>query len=181
MAEPARTDQGFDALAFRHCLGQFPTGVCIIAAEVDGERLGMTVSSFNTLSLDPPLVLFSIDRGSRSLDQWRGAEALAINVLSESQTELSNRFASSKGPKWQGVAYRLSAMGAPVLPGVAAVLECVPHAEADGGDHILFIVRVTGFTSHPDRKPLVFCKGGYNRLEGAGEPAAIWPLDIHYG
>lgn len=171
----------FDRLAFRQCLGQFPTGVCIVAADVDGERLGMTVSSFNTLSLDPPLVLFSIDRGARSLDQWRRADAMVINVLSAGQTELSNRFASSKGPKWEGVAFRSSPLGAPVLPGVAAAMECVPHEEADGGDHVLFIVRVTDFRNHPDRSPLVFCKGGYNRLESAGGNAAIWPLDIHYG
>ncbi len=181
MSDPSTTEPEFDVLAFRRCLGQFPTGVCIITADAGGERLGMTVSSFNTLSLDPPLVLYSIDKGSRSLDQWRAASAMAINVLSAGQTELSNRFASSKGPKWQGVTYRTSPLGAPVLPGVAAAMECVPHDEADGGDHILFIVRVTDFRNYPDRSPLVFCKGGYNRLESAGGDAAIWPLDIHYG
>jgi flavin reductase (DIM6/NTAB) family NADH-FMN oxidoreductase RutF len=181
MPEQNQPATAFDTLSFRRCLGQFPTGVCIITADVDGERLGMTVSSFNTLSLDPPLVLFSIDRSARSLGQWRSATAIAINVLSAGQTDISNRFASSKGPKWEGVTFRQSPLGAPILPGVAASMECVPHDEADGGDHILFIVRVTDFRNHPDRSPLVFCKGGYNRLESAGEQAAIWPLDIHYG
>lgn len=181
MPESLAPGSGFDALAFRRCLGQFPTGVCIVTADVDGELLGMTVSSFNTLSLDPPLVLFSIDRQSASLPRWRSAGALAINVLSAGQTDLSNRFASSKGPKWQGVTFRPSPLGAPVLPGVAAMMECVPHDETDGGDHVLFIVRVNSFINHPDRTPLVFCNGGYNRLESAGKQAAIWPLDIHYG
>lgn len=181
MVEHSQAAPTFDTLSFRRCLGQFPTGVCIITTDVDGERLGMTVSSFNTLSLDPPLVLFSIDKGSQSLDQWRHAEAMAINVLSAGQTDLSNRFASSKGPKWEGVTFQQSPLGAPILPGVAASMECVPHDEANGGDHILFIVRVTGFRNYPDRSPLVFCQGGYNRLDSAGQQAAIWPLDIHYG
>lgn len=179
MTDAARAED-LDLLAYRRCLGQFPTGVCVITARVGDELLGMTVSSFNTLSLEPPLVLFSIGRNARSLDQWREAGALAINVLSESQTELSNRFAGSRGNKWEGVTWRPGGNGAPVLPGAAAVLECAPHDRADGGDHELFIVRVQSFRNHPSRPPLVFCQGGYNRLQSSGESAAIWPLDIHY-
>lgn len=179
MTEAARRED-FDILDFRRCLGQFPTGVCVITGRVDDELLGMTVSSFNTLSLEPPLVLFSIGRNARSLEQWRAADTLAINVLSESQTELSNRFAGSRGNKWEGVTWRPGGNGAPVLPGAAAVLECAPHDRADGGDHELFIVRVQSFRNHPSRPPLVFCQGSYNRLQSSGESAAIWPLDIHY-
>ena len=79
----ARMQGAFDIRAFRHALGQFPTGVCVVTSKVDGTRLGMTVSSFNSLSLDPPLVLFSIDRRAASLPLWEKAEAVAVHVLAE--------------------------------------------------------------------------------------------------
>ena len=169
-----------DLRAFRQALGQFPTGVCVVTCIVDRERLGMTMSSFNSVSLDPPLVLFSVDRRAASLPLWEKAESYAINVLSENQKDVSNRFARSLAKKWEGVRVANGSSDAPVLPGVAAVFECAPWARHDGGDHIIFIARVKRFLSSADRRPLVFCQGRYAALEPTQSVAPLWPLDIHY-
>lgn len=166
--------------AFRHALGQFPTGVCVVTCAPDGVPCGMTMSSFNTLSADPPLVLFSIDRKALSLPLWERADAFVVNVLAASQSDISNRFANPRGPKWEGMDYALSPHGAPVLAGAAARFECLPHACHDGGDHVLFVVRVVGYEADFDRTPLLFCKGRYMRIDPERPSAPSWPLDIHY-
>jgi flavin reductase (DIM6/NTAB) family NADH-FMN oxidoreductase RutF len=173
-------DDAFDVRSFRFSLGQFPTGVCIVTAVVGGELLGTTMSSFNSLSLDPPLVLFSIDKRARGLPQWQAATDYAINVLSESQKSISDRFARPSSDKWEGVSYVEGTNGIPLLPGSAAMFECEAHAEYEAGDHVLFIARVRRFHTKPQRQPLVFCKGTYGELQQSDDTAAIWPLDIHY-
>jgi flavin reductase (DIM6/NTAB) family NADH-FMN oxidoreductase RutF len=172
--------EAFDTRAFRHALGQFPTGVCVVTSIVDGARLGMTVSSFNSLSLDPPLVLFSIDRRAASLALWERAEAVAVHVLAENQKDISNRFARALANKWEGISCSEGASGTPLLPGVAAIFECAVWARHDGGDHTLFILEVEQFRSFADRQPLVFGKGRYAALQASDVAASLWPLDIHY-
>jgi flavin reductase (DIM6/NTAB) family NADH-FMN oxidoreductase RutF len=140
----------------------------------------MTVSSFNSLSLDPPLVLFSVDRRSASLRSWEQAEGYAINVLADNQRDVSTRFAKSRANKWEGVSYATGCFGAPVLPGVAAVFECAAWARHDGGDHTLFIGEVRRFRAAADRHPLVFGKGRYATIQPTEFVAPLWPLDIHY-
>ncbi|MEM7777328.1 MAG: flavin reductase family protein [Pseudomonadota bacterium] len=170
----------FDTRAFRTCLGQFPTGVCVVTTDVESQLVGMTISSFNSVSLDPPLILFSITRSSRSLPLWQRASAYAVNVLSENQQNLSNRFSRQSPDKWEGITFSRGFAGAPVLPGTAAALECSTYAQHDAGDHVLFIARVERFIAQPSRSPLVFCKGSYGTLKKSGESADLWPLDIHY-
>jgi flavin reductase (DIM6/NTAB) family NADH-FMN oxidoreductase RutF len=172
--------EAFDTRAFRHALGQFPTGVCLVTSMVDGTRLGMTVSSFNSLSLDPPLVLFSIDCRAASLPLWERAEAVAVHVLAENQKDMSNRFARALANKWEGMSMSEGVRGAPLLPGVAAVFECAVWTRHEGGDHTLFILAVERFLSFADRKPLVFSKGRYAALQSSDVTAPLWPLDIHY-
>jgi flavin reductase (DIM6/NTAB) family NADH-FMN oxidoreductase RutF len=174
------SEAAFDPRAFRRALGQFPTGVCVVTCVADGERLGMTMSSFNSLSLDPPLVLFSIDGRAASLPLWERADGYAVNVLSENQREVSNRFARANSNKWEGARFSRGNYDPPVLNGVAAVFDCVPWARHDGGDHRLFIARVTGFRSSVDRAPLVFSGGRYATLQSTEFTAPLWPLDIHY-
>jgi flavin reductase (DIM6/NTAB) family NADH-FMN oxidoreductase RutF len=171
---------GFDRRVFRQALGQFPTGVCVVTCMVDGEQLGMTISSFNSLSLEPPLVLFSIDRRAASLPLWEKADGYVLNVLAENQKDISNRFAKSLSNKWQGTSYSPGRSSAPVLPGVAAMFECIAWAKHSGGDHTLFIAEVTHFWTSVDRKPLVFAKGRYAELQAMEFIAPLWPLDIHY-
>jgi flavin reductase (DIM6/NTAB) family NADH-FMN oxidoreductase RutF len=176
----ARMEPAFDARAFRRALGLFPTGVCVVTSLVDGALLGMTVNSFNSLSLDPPLVLFSIDARAASVSLWERAEGYAVNVLAENQKDVSERFARSGAKKWEGTTYAKGLFGAPVLLGVAAVLECAAWTRHAGGDHVLFIAEVKRFQTSADRRPLVFSTGRYAKLHQTEFTASLWPLDIHY-
>lgn len=172
--------RGFDVNAFRQALGQFPTGVCVVTSVIGMEKLGVTISSFNSLSLDPPLVLFSLDRRAASLAQWKQAAGYAINVLAENQADLSGRFSRALTNKWEGISCHREAEHGLVLPGIAAVFHCTPWAVHEGGDHLLFIGQVMSFRSFRDRRPLVFNKGRYAALEGDFPSNASWPLAIHY-
>jgi flavin reductase (DIM6/NTAB) family NADH-FMN oxidoreductase RutF len=157
---------GFDQRAFRDVLGQFATGIAVITAQIGDVRLGATVTSFNTVSLEPPLILFSLARSARSLADWKVAPALCVSILSESQIPLSNGFARAGGDKWAGVGYSVASSGCPILDHAIACFECAPYATYDGGDHEIFVLRVTGFhrpTSHP--APLIFYGGKYRNLK----------------
>ncbi|WP_163851761.1 flavin reductase family protein [Pseudooceanicola aestuarii] len=168
-----------DQKALRGTLGQFPTGVCLITCISGGEKLGMTMTSFNSLSLTPPLILFSIDKRARGLPQWQKAEGYAVHILAATQQDLSNRFARP-GDKWAGVAHDTGLHDAPLIPGVTAVMECGAYRVEDTGDHLLFIAQIERHSSNPDRDPLVFARGRYAAL-GTGERADTgWPLAIHY-
>jgi flavin reductase (DIM6/NTAB) family NADH-FMN oxidoreductase RutF len=173
-------EPAFDGIAFRRALGHFPTGVCIVTSKVEDALIGMTVSSFNSLSLNPPLVLFSVDAGAASLPLWRTAEGYAINVLAENQKDVSDRFARSGTKKWEGTSYADGLFGAPVLPGVAATFECAAWATHPAGDHLLFIAEVKRFRTASGRRPLVFGNGRYAKLHETEFTASLWPLDIHY-
>jgi len=178
---PVAAEGVLDGRALRNALGQFPTGVCVVTAQApDGEDLGMTMSSFNSLSLDPPLVLFSVDRRASSLAQWQAVQGCAVNVLAESQKDLSGRFARPRSNKWAGIDFDRGYAGAPLLRGVVTRFECRPSARHDGGDHVLFIVEIVRLRVFTDRAPLLFCQGNYGALKPTDEPAPLWPLDIHY-
>ena len=154
-----------DPQAFRDALGQFATGVTVVTAQTpDGELVGITVSSFNSVALEPPLVLFSIDRSSNSFDALSNTEAFAVNVLSLDQQDLAHRFASQGNNKWEGVAWHEGQTGVPVLDGVLAVFECTPSARHEGGDHVIFVARVERFDQSPEGAPLLFFRGGYRSL-----------------
>jgi flavin reductase (DIM6/NTAB) family NADH-FMN oxidoreductase RutF len=164
-----------DPRRFRNALGQFPTGVTVITtATPAGERLGMTVSSFNSLSLDPPLVLFSIRRESGSIAAWREAKHYAINVLNEEQEELSSRFARPIGEKWMGQSALTGRTSAPLLPNATVIFECEAFGRHDGGDHEIFVGRVVELHENAAKqgRPLVFCGGRYRRLH-SGEARAL--------
>jgi flavin reductase (DIM6/NTAB) family NADH-FMN oxidoreductase RutF len=156
----------FEKQRFRDALGQFPTGVAIVTALVDSEKLGMTVSSFNSLSLDPPLVLFSIYRKALSFSAWQQAKHFAVNVLNVEQEELSNRFARAKGDKWSGVETTPGKSGTPILPDAVVTFECEAFDRHDGGDHEIFVGRVIALHEAPARRgqSLVFFGGQYRSL-----------------
>ncbi len=155
-----------DTRSLRNSLGMFATGVTIVtAADEEGSPVGVTVSSFNSVSLDPPLILFSIGRSVRSLNVLRAASGYAVSVLSAGQTELSRRFASQGIDKWTDLELEFGVVGAPFIPGAIACFECRPYAVYDGGDHEIFLGRVVRHHSHPTAPPLVFFGGGYRRLQ----------------
>jgi len=159
-----------DSRKFRNALGKFPTGVVVVTARTRaGELIGMTMSSFNSVSLDPPLILFSIHRKALSFKAWQSITHYAVNVLNEDQEQVSNRFARSGDNKWEGLTALTGGNGAPMLPNAAVVFECVSHARYNGGDHEIFIGRVEAMHEHAftHDRPLVFFEGRYRQLASA--------------
>lgn len=156
-----------DPRALRTALGQFATGVAIVTAPgVEGQDVGMTISSFNSVSLDPPLLLFSIARNAHSLATLEAAERIGINILSSAQEDLSSRFARAGTEKWKDCSRAVDEHGAPLLDGALAHFECAPYAQHDGGDHVIFVVRVLRLATPHDAAPLVFFKGKYRSVTG---------------
>ena len=152
-----------DRKAFRQALSQFATGVAVITARgFSGTAIGMTMSSFNSVSLDPPLILFSVSRAALSLGPMLAAQGYAVNILGRSQEALAEGFAISHADKWSDVDHSPGHAEAPLLHGALAHLECEPYAHHDGGDHVIFIGRVVRFTVAPDGDPLVFFRGRYH-------------------
>jgi 3-hydroxy-9,10-secoandrosta-1,3,5(10)-triene-9,17-dione monooxygenase reductase component len=160
MSEPT-AKAALDARAFRAALGAFVTGVTIITtANADGTPTGLTANSFNSVSLDPPLVLFSLGLDSTSLDAFRQAEWWAVHVLSAGQESLSNQFARREGNKFQDVPYSTGPGGTPLLDGFAARFICRAAFEYEGGDHAIFLGEVREF-EQAGLPPLVYHQGRY--------------------
>ena len=153
-----------DPRALRQTLGQFATGVTVVTcADGAGQPVGLTVNSFNALSLDPPLILWSLRRASPSLPAFEAAGHFAVNVLGEAQVELSRRFASPHANKFEEVAWHAGLGGAPVLAGCAATLQCAVAARQEAGDHRLYIGHVRALSCEP-MPPLIFHAGRYHLL-----------------
>jgi flavin reductase (DIM6/NTAB) family NADH-FMN oxidoreductase RutF len=168
MLASTASDRAFSDRDFRDALGLYATGVAVITGRTDeGARLGATVSSFSSVSLDPPLVLFSIGRSTRAFPAWETIKRFAVNILAEEQGAISTRFARSLTDKWEGIEPRLGANGAPLLHGALAWLECTCYAKYDGGDHVIFVGHVDALTvrAASDARPLVFFGGKYRRLD----------------
>ena len=156
--------QNVDTRALRAALGKFTTGVTIVTClDAEGGFVGLTANSFNSLSLDPPLVLWSLRDNSPSLPAFMAAPRFAVNVLAEAQVELSRRFASRVQDRFVEGAWALGAQGAPVLAGAAAVFECETVSHQAAGDHRLFIGRVLA-CAESLLPPLVFRAGHYHLL-----------------
>ena len=156
-----------DARDFRNALGCFPTGVCLVTALApDGARVGMTANSFSSVSLDPPMVLWSLSRKASSAAVFRDAEYFAINVLAVGDEELSAHFAKSGADKFTRFAARFApgVGGAPVLDGAAATFECHSRHRYYGGDHIIVIGVVERY-AYREAAPLVFQGGRYATLD----------------
>ncbi len=156
----------FDAAEFRRALGTFPTGVAIITTrEPDGKPVGLTCNSFSSVSLEPPLVLWSLRNASKSMDAFRRAKGFAINVLAEDQSKLSARFANgSITDKFEGVGHTDGFGGVPLIDDCVARFHCTTFAQHDAGDHVIFIGKVERFEHGRAQDPLVFYKGAYMML-----------------
>lgn len=155
-----------DSRAFRNALGCFATGITVITTvEPDGTPVGVTVNSFSSVSLDPPLVLFCLGRASQSLAAFESAGAYAVNILADDQQDLSNRFANRNlQERWDGVAAERGVTGVPLLKGCLATIECDLDKMLDGGDHVILVGRVRRLESREDGKPLLYFRGGYKEL-----------------
>ena len=144
---------------FRHALGRFPTGVTVITTQTADGPVGFTANSFASVSLDPPLVLWSAARASARFSIYAAAKAFSIHILGEDDAALSARFIRG-GAGFDGLATTLSAGGSPVIPQTLARFDCNQHSIHDGGDHLIIIGRVTHFAMRHGA-PLVFSQGTY--------------------
>ena len=150
-----------DHKEFRSALGRFTTGVTVVTAcDASGRRVGLTANSFSSVSLDPPLILWSLSRSAPSLPAFEACAHYAVNVLAADQVELSRRFARSGRDKFAGLACEEGLGGAPLLPGCVARFECRNAQRYAGGDHVIFLGQVERL-AHCDREPLVFFAGRY--------------------
>lgn len=170
----------FDSRAFRRALGNFATGVTIVTATApDGTRAGVTANSFNSVSLEPPLILWSLDKRSSSLEVFQQARHFAVNILAADQIDLSNQFARPRDDKFAGIDVEMGIGGAPLFPDCAARFQCELHQQVDGGDHIILIGRVLAFDDL-GRSPLLYHQGAYSMVlphtrmtpKSEGQPAS---------
>ncbi len=151
-----------DSQHFRAALGMFATGVTIVTARgADGSLVGLTANSFNSVSLSPPLVLWSLAMRAGSLPVFARGSHYAINILAADQMPLAQRFATRDIDRFAGVAWREGAGGAPVLDGVAAVFECANRSQYEEGDHIIFVGEVDRCEARAGAQPLIFHGGRY--------------------
>lgn len=149
---------------FRNTLGRFATGVTVVTAlAADGEPIGVTISSFNSVSLDPPLILWSLSLHSPKLEAFRNASHYAINVLASGQQALSDRFAARRGDRFADLPRHVGEAGVPLLDACCAWFECSHEAHYAGGDHLIFVGRVEHF-AQGEAAPLIFHNGCYARL-----------------
>lgn len=151
----------FDQRLYRQALSQFATGVTIITTCLpDGSFLGLTANSFNSVSLDPPLVLWSLSNRAQSMPVFTNNSHYIINVLSAEQRALAEQFASRSDDRFNGVQFSLSATGLPILDGVSAWFECHNRSRYPEGDHVIFVGEVEQCAVTP-QAPLIFHDGQF--------------------
>ncbi|BFM15046.1 hypothetical protein R50073_12290 [Maricurvus nonylphenolicus] len=154
-----------DITEFRNALGSFPTGVTVITTtDREGNPIAMTASSFNSVSLDPPLILWSIGYERSSLPAFRETGKFVVHVLAEDQIDISNKFAGSGAGDFSEVEYDKNDHGIPMLPGCVSRFECVTRHEYEGGDHLIIVGEVERFVTE-DKQPLLFCRGKYAEIK----------------
>lgn len=154
-----------DGARFRQVMGHFCTGVTVVAAVADGQPVGLTLQSFTSLSLDPPLVSVAVGRGSSTWPVIRETGSFVVNVLSDEQEAVARRFATSGLDKFQGVGWVPSPSGAPILNDVLAWVDCRIEGEHEAGDHVLVVARVLDLGVGGEGGPLLFYRGGFGRFE----------------
>ena len=153
------TEQGFNKRILRNALGSFTTGVTVITAKsADGTLAGITANSFSSVSLDPPLVLWSLDCSSPSLKVFEDASHFCIHILTDLQKDLCMKFATSGDNKFEGVDFKNGLGGAPVFQDYLAKFECINVVHYEGGDHIIIVGEVKRFDT-VDANPLIFYQG----------------------
>ncbi|MGW1025601.1 flavin reductase family protein [Streptomyces sp. NPDC002577] len=163
-------ERSVDSTLFRSVLGNFCSGITVVTALGADGPLGMTCQSFSSLSLDPPLVLFSPGKASRTWPQIRDTGAFCINILAEHHQALSNQMARSGTDKFAGVDWDATTLGAPRLAGVAAWLDCTFETEYDGGDHTIVVAKVHDLYAAPEARPLLYYQSRYTALARPDEP-----------
>lgn len=153
---------------FKRAMGQFATGVTVVTTlDADGRPLGLTVSAFSSVSLDPVLVLVCIDNNSETHDGFEASRTFGVSILAEGQEDWSDRFAFGGSEKFTAAPLITGASGVPLVPGALAHLECRVHSRLPGGDHTIYVGEVTSIAVAPGR-PLVYHGGAFGRFEPQG-------------
>jgi len=164
--EPGSANPALFYREFRTALGSFATGVTVVTAlDLDGKPIGLTVSSFNSVSLAPPLILWSLSLLSPHFEALRKASRYAVNVLSAEQQNISDRFATRNDDHFADLPQRVGLSAVPLIDGCCAWFECVGEAQYPGGDHLIFVGRVERFAHDAARSPLLFHGARYRTLD----------------
>lgn len=151
-----------DIQQFKKTLSLFPTGVCVITCQdTNSKPLGITVNSFNSVSLNPPLILWSINKDTHSADVFTSVEHFAVNMLADEQNNLSNQFASNVADRFNAVDYHVNAYNTPILGGVVAYLQCKHWQVYDGGDHHIIIGEAIHSFADAGKSALLYYQGNY--------------------
>ena len=151
-----------DSRTLRNALGCYPTGVTIVTiAPPEGPPIGMTMNSFTSISLNPPLLLISLDRKASAFAEYMAASHVVVNVLSAGQKDLSTRFATPGNRQMTDIAFETWDTGCPVLPDSISVFECTVHERSDAGDHVNFLLHVDRMVCNAEGDPLVYFRGKY--------------------
>lgn len=155
----------FDGRELRNALGRFATGVCLITTTTeDQQAMALTANSFASVSLDPPLVLWSLQNNSDVYELYARPRYFAINVLAAEQEALSNQYARKGEHEIDPAHFRPGKHGAPIILDALASFECELHATHEGGDHLIIVGRVQDMLTRPSGDPLLFYAGGYREL-----------------
>ncbi|KPG95911.1 flavin reductase [Pseudomonas sp. RIT-PI-q] len=152
-----------EPLSFREALGHYASGITVITSHIDGEPIGFTCQSFYSVSMNPPLVSFSVMSTSASYPKIRQAGRFVVNILSGEQIKISNQFARRGTDKWHGVEWQESPLGNPIIVGSLHWLDCEIHAEHSAGDHLIVIgeVKALNLQETAATQPLLYFKGQY--------------------
>jgi flavin reductase (DIM6/NTAB) family NADH-FMN oxidoreductase RutF len=165
ISSPRAEARDFDSTQFRQALSQFATGVTVITTRLaDGSFRGLTASSFNSVSLEPPLVLWSLAEGANSMPVFSGNSHYVINVLSAEQAHLARRFSRRTENPFGDIEYELSRTGQPILKGVSAWFECHNRSRYPEGDHVIFVGEVENCAFHP-QPSLIFHAGQFGSTQ----------------
>jgi flavin reductase (DIM6/NTAB) family NADH-FMN oxidoreductase RutF len=152
----------FSKTEFRTALGMFATGVTIVTARTaNGDLVGLTANSFNSVSLSPPLVLWSLAKSAASMAAFSTGSHYAINILSADQQDLARQFAAKDVDRFAGVGYRLGAAGAPLIDGATATFECFNRSRYEEGDHVIFVGEVEHCEHRTGASPLLYHGGKF--------------------
>ena len=158
----------FDVRAFRNALASFPTGVAVVTTTASAEHhMGITVNSFTSVSLDPPLVLWCLDKKSDRYQAFTKAKSYTVSILGTDHQEVSSRLAKQGSHSLDGIGLNRTELGPPALADALAVFECEAEALHEAGDHAILIGRVVRFARHAMGEPLVFYRGKYGSLAQA--------------
>ena len=156
------SDSELNLRDFRCALSQFPTGVCVVTTrDCSGEPVGITASSFNSVSIDPPLILWSIDKNIFSAKIFERSKNFAVNVLCQDQFDISNLFAKQGTDKFKGIIFESGIGEVPLLQNCSAQFECESWNVYEGGDHLIIVGEVLNYRYVKENSPLVFACGSY--------------------